>query len=318
MAMATPKISVCIPVRNGGAFLPSAVESILEQSFSDFELIIIDNCSTDGTVEWIEAKIAKAPNVRFYKNPTNLGLVGNFNACLARAQGHYVKFLCADDLLLPGCLQRMADALDADHTVTLAVGGRMLIDESGKRINTKRYADKDITVPGTEAINRCIFGKNYFGEPSAVMFRRSAAQRGFRETLPHLMDLEMWFHILEQGLMVSLADDVCAIRRHSAQMSWRAIETGALVDDNVTLFSDYGEKPYIRRTWSKLAIRRLRMAYRVWMCKNALNRDKRNQILAAHSYKLFYYTVMPVLASALSVWRKSGLLLRRQRQASAQ
>ena len=302
--MTFPKVSVCIPVRNGGTFLPLAVESVLEQSFQDMELIIVDNCSTDGTAEWIAQKISKVSNVRFYQNATNIGLVGNFNACLAQARGEYIKFLCADDLLLSGGLWRMVEVLDADPSVTLVVGGRRLIDDNGRKIATQRYAAENVKISGTEVINRCIFGANYVGEPSAVMFRKKAAQRGFRESLSHLMDLEMWFHLLEQGSMVSLADEVCGIRRHSGQMSRHSIKTGALIDDNVSLFDEYGGKSYISNTWTNITICKIKIAYRVWMCKDAISVDKRNQILAGHSSKLFYYVMMPILAKALRMWRK--------------
>ena len=157
----TPKVSVCIPVRNGGDFLPRAVDSVLQQSFDDYELIIVDNCSTDGTVKWIEDKLQAAPKIRFYRNATDLGLVGNFNTCLAYAKGEYIKFLCADDLLLPESVRRMSDALNADPSVVLVTGGRKLIDESGATITAQRYAAKNVRLPGAEVINRCIFGRNY-------------------------------------------------------------------------------------------------------------------------------------------------------------
>ena len=304
----SPKVSVCIPVRNGGDFLPLAVNSVLQQSFDDFELIIVDNCSTDGTVKWIEERLSTAPNIRFYKNATNIGLVGNFNACLAYARGEYIKFLCADDLLLPDGLQRMSAALDADLSAVLVTGGRNLIDESGAAIAAQRYAAENVVLPGIEVINRCIFGKNYIGEPSAVMFRRRAAQRGFQESLPHLMDLEMWFYLLEQGRMVSLADEVCAIRQYAGQMSQQNVKTGALIDDNVRLFDAYGSKPYIQNTWANRTSRKIRIAYRVWMCRDALNAGKRNQILTTSSSKIFYYTLMPMLAGMLTMWRKARLL----------
>jgi glycosyltransferase involved in cell wall biosynthesis len=303
----SPKVSVCIPVRNGGDFLPLAVDSVLRQSFDDYELIIVDNCSTDGTAKWVEEKLSAAPRIRFYKNATNIGLVGNFNACLAYAKGEYIKFLCADDLLLPDSVRRMSEALDADSSAVLATGSRRLIDESGETLTTQRYATESVRLPGAEVINRCIFGKNYIGEPSAVMFRRKVAQRGFHESLPHLMDLEMWFYLLEQGSMVSLADEVCAIRQYAGQMSQQNVRTGALIDDNVRLFDAYGSKPYIQNTWANRTSRQIRIAYRVWMCRDALNSSKRNQILTSSSSKIFYYTLMPMLAGMLTMWRKAGL-----------
>jgi glycosyltransferase involved in cell wall biosynthesis len=294
-----------------------AVDSVLQQSFENYELIIVDNCSTDGTAKWVEEKISAAPKIRFYRNAIDIGLVGNFNACLAHATGEYIKFVCADDLLLPQSLQRMTDALDADSSVTLVTGGRRLIDGKGTKIATRRYAGEDLKLPGTEVINRCIFRKNFIGEPTAVMFRRATAQRGFREALAHLMDLEMWFYLLEQGSMISLADEVCAVRQYSGQMSHRNLKTGALVDDNVRLFDEYGKKSYIQDTWTNKTSRRIRMAYRVWLCKDALNTDKRNQILATHSSKSFYYIMMPVLAGLLAMWRKAKLSRGWQSQKSA-
>ena len=306
----SPKVSVCIPVRNGGDFLPLAVDSVLQQSFDDYELIIVDNCSTDGTVKWIEEKASTAPKIHFYQNATNIGLVGNFNACLGYARGEYIKFLCADDLLLPESVQRMSDALDADSSVALLVGGRELIDEKGAPIATRKYAAENAKVPGIEVINRCFFGKNYIGEPSAVMFRKKNAQRGFQESLPQLMDLEMWFHLLEQGTMVSLSDEVCAIRQYSGQMSQQNIKTGALIEDNVRLSDAYGNKSYIQNTWTNQTSRKIRIAYRVWMCRDALNADKRDQILAKQSSRIFYYAVMPMLAGMLAMWRKARSLRR--------
>jgi glycosyltransferase involved in cell wall biosynthesis len=306
----SPRVSVCIPVRNGGAFLPLAVDSVLSQTFDDMELIIVDNCSTDGTAEWLERKSAAVGKIRFFRNATDIGLARNFNACLAHATGAYVKFLCADDLLLPGSLQRMAAALDADASATLAVGARRLIDDKGATIAVQRYARKNLDISGAQAINRCLFGKNYIGEPSAVMFRRSAAPRGFSQAFPHLIDLEMWFHLLEQGRLISLADEVCAIRRHAAQMTHQNTRSGALLDDNVRLFEHYGRKPYIRASRARALGRKARLAYRVWLCKGGISAEHRDSVLKRHSSKLLYRGAVPVFAKMLSAWRSLRLFLR--------
>jgi glycosyltransferase involved in cell wall biosynthesis len=300
----SPRISVCIPVKNGGEFLPLAVESVLTQARDDFELIIVDNCSTDGTTEWIEKRAASDRRIRFFRNPVDIGMTANFNACLKHAAGKYVTLLCADDVLLPLSLQRMSQALDGDPRVIMVVGARRLIDESGAKIATQKYAGTDTRLPGRQVINRCIFGANYIGEPSAVMFRREMAQRGFREALSQLMDLEMWFYLLEQGDMANLKDEVCAVRRHPGQITQQSIKTGVLIDENVILFKEYGSKPYIDSTFLNGAMRKIRMAYRVWMCRDSMSAEKRNQILAGHSSRLFYFLMMPAIAGLLAAWRK--------------
>ncbi len=212
-----------------------------------------------------------------YKNPVDIGMAANFNACLRQAKGEYIKFLCADDVLLPESLQRMSHVLDSDPRVTLVVGGRRLIDESGRKFSTKSYSKRAIRISGTQAINRCLFGVKYIGEPSAVMFRRSVAQRGFRESLVQLIDLEMWFYLLEQGAMAVLADEICSVRRHSGQETQRNIRSGAPVDDNIFLFGEYGGKPYVKRTLVDMASWKLRIAYLLWLCKRRhRNKEERS------------------------------------------
>jgi len=298
-----PKISVCIPVRNGGEFLPLAVESVLSQSFDDMELIIVDNCSTDGTAAWLAREASGVDKIKCFRNAVDIGMTRNFNACLSHATGEYVQCLCADDLLSPGSLKTMADALDAAPSATLVVGARKLIDDKGAVIGMQRYASENLDIPGEQAIKRCLFGKNYIGEPSAVMFRRSAAARRFDESFSLLMDLEMWCHLLEQGSLISLPDEVCAIRRHAAQMTHENTRSGALLDDNVNLLERYGRKPYIRPSRAQSLSRKARIAYRVWMCKDGISAEKRDSVLTQYSSKLMYRTAVPVFAIMLSAWR---------------
>lgn len=307
-----PEVSICIPVRNGADFLGQALESVLQQSFGDYEIIVVDNASTDGTVFLVEELIAKNPGkaLHLLKNQCNIGLVANFNACLKQARGKYIKFLCADDLLLPLCLEKMAHMLDAGASVSLVAGGRLIMDEAGNRIGFRRYARSEKTVPGKRAINRFLFGANHIGEPTAVMFRREAALRGFRKDFSHLMDMEMWFHLLEQGDLAILPEPLCAIRRHLNQMTALNIRSGALVEDNVRIFEEYGNKPYIRKSCLSGAGRRIRMAYRVWVCRNHLDTARRCQILKLYSIPLIYHMVMPILANLLYRLRHTRLLRR--------
>jgi glycosyltransferase involved in cell wall biosynthesis len=303
-------------VKNGGSFLPLAVESVLAQLTEDFELVVVDNCSSDGTAQWIEQKAANTPRIRFYRNSADVGMTANFNACLKQAQGEYVKFVCADDFLLPHSLQRMSHVLDKHPEVSLVVGGRRLIDESGTKIASQNYAGEDLTVPGPEVINQCLFGGNDIGEPTAVMFRRAAARRGFQESLSQLMDLEMWFYLLEQGDMAILADEVCAIRRHPGQLTRQSIVTGALIDENIALFEEYGDRPYVEKTLFNVLMRKIRMAYRVWLCRDSLPAEKRNRILTDHSSKLLYLLLMPVIGEGLAMWRQLAAAIRTAIRAS--
>src|SRR5436309_15105082 len=115
-----PKISVCIDSFNYGRFLSEAIESVLNQTCEDFELIISDDCSTDGSFEFAERYADQDSRVAVFRNTRNLGMVKNRNACLAQAGGEYVKWLHADDFLSsPQALGTMSAALDRNPAVSL-------------------------------------------------------------------------------------------------------------------------------------------------------------------------------------------------------
>src|ERR1700691_6171602 len=97
--MNPPKVSVLIPTYNYARYLAEAIESVLEQDFQDFELLIVDDCSSDNTAEVVQPFCARDARVRFAVNPTNLGMVNNWQRCLDHARGSYIKFLFGDDTL---------------------------------------------------------------------------------------------------------------------------------------------------------------------------------------------------------------------------
>ena len=94
-----PKISVLVPTYNYARYLPQTIESILRQTHSNFELLISDDASTDGSAEIIRHYADRDSRIRFMIHPTNLGMVANWNWCLQQARGDYVKFVFGDDLL---------------------------------------------------------------------------------------------------------------------------------------------------------------------------------------------------------------------------
>src|SRR4051812_32745176 len=112
-----PRVSVLIPAYNSGRFLTEAVESILAQTTADWELIVIDDASTDGTPE----RLASCNDARLVRlrNPTNLGQVRSINRGLAVARGRYVACLDHDDVAEPGRLERQSDFLDAHPDVSV-------------------------------------------------------------------------------------------------------------------------------------------------------------------------------------------------------
>jgi len=219
--MSAPSVSVLIPSYNCARYLPETIESVLAQNFRDFELVILDDRSSDSSNEVLERYARRDERIQYRLNERNLGLVGNWNACLSAAHGKYVKYLHSDDKLTrPTALENLVTLLEEQPSASLAACGREIIDENSRRVRIKGFAGRRLTVPGAAAIARTVgTGSNLIGEPSCVLFRRADAARGFDPQYRQLVDLEMWFHLLRRGDLVFTPECLCAFRRHDRQQS---------------------------------------------------------------------------------------------------
>jgi glycosyltransferase involved in cell wall biosynthesis len=229
-ASVAPTVSVCVPVYNGGAFIAETLRSILAQTYTEFELLVTDNRSTDGTVEIVRS--FTDPRIRLVINDTNLGAVGNFNHALAQARGGRVKIVCADDVLAPTCLAEQMAALDAAPGAVLACSARRIVDHRGRAWMVRRFPGRSGRVPGREAIARAIrTGTNAFGEPVAVLFDRDAAIRagGFDANWQFCVDIDFWCRLLTQGDAVIQSAVLCSFR--VSRGSWSAALGAAQADE---------------------------------------------------------------------------------------
>jgi glycosyltransferase involved in cell wall biosynthesis len=243
-----PKVSVLIPVYNGGRFLAECLDSVLAQDFADMEILIADDGSTDGSQALIQRYAEKDRRLRWWRNPVNLGLAGNFNNCLRAAHGDYIKYVLQDDLLLsPSAIRKMVQAMDADPLVTLVGSGSHVIDDRGNRREIRKPFRRSRVVEGKAAIMRCLTSNgNRIGEPSVVMFRRAAAGRGYDERYRQLIDLDFWFHLLEQGRFAYVAEPLCAFRQHSEQQTAVNRQAGAQMQDEMMLARAWLFQPWLR------------------------------------------------------------------------
>lgn len=247
-----PKLSVCIDSFNYGRFLSEAIESVLKQSFHDFELIIGDDCSSDNSIGIARSYAAKDKRIVIEVAPVNRGMVKNRNACLRLARGEYVKCLHADDFLFsPDALARMVATLDANRAVSLVASTRRMVDEQSQPIDTWSGFDRERPIAGTTVINRCLLEqRNLIGGPSAVMFRRALGARGFDEGFFVMADLEMWFHLLEQGCFAYIRDPLCAVRVHPRQQTAKDRSALEPALENRKLLCRYLHKNYVQlRRW---------------------------------------------------------------------
>ncbi|HEX6040597.1 glycosyltransferase family 2 protein, partial [Longimicrobium sp.] len=118
--MSAPRVSIGMPVYNGGALLAQALDATLAQTFRDVEVIISDNASTDDTEAVCRAAAARDPRVRYVRQPRNLGPLANFHYVLHEARGDYFMWAACDDLREPTFVEKLAAALDAAPGAVLA------------------------------------------------------------------------------------------------------------------------------------------------------------------------------------------------------
>lgn len=199
-----------------------AIESVLAQSFHDFELIISDDCSTDSSPEIIERYASQDPRVIWWRVPKRLGLFSNYNKCLERASGTYVKPFAQDDLWAPELLSKQVNLLDEHGEVALVAARRVCIDEHGDKLPVHPECVPDIlgeqlVYPSELVIAACLNHHldNLIGEPCAVMFRKSSQGSGFQTILKHAGDIEYWLRILKDGHFGMINEPLVFFRRHS-------------------------------------------------------------------------------------------------------
>ncbi len=227
----SPRISVCIPTYNGAKYLGEAIESILNQTCLDFELIVIDDNSSDGTETVVRS--FNDERISFIQNPSRLGLVGNWNKCLEAATGPYICVFHQDDVMMPDNLAKKIKVLDENPTVGMVHSNVWQIAENGFVLSKWWYFEPDptqpIVKPGYAAFDELFTGVNIVCCPSVVLRRESYKQLGgFDAQLPFTADWEMWLRI---GLFYDVAylpEGLIKYRRHEAMETLNFSEVKAL------------------------------------------------------------------------------------------
>lgn len=130
----TPQVSIGLPVYNGEKYLEETLDSLLAQTFSDFEIIISDNASTDGTENICRSYADLDKRIKYYRNDVNLGAADNYNIVFQLADGDYFKWSAADDLLAPEFLERCVKILDNDSGIVLCYTRTEEIDRDGNSL----------------------------------------------------------------------------------------------------------------------------------------------------------------------------------------
>jgi glycosyltransferase involved in cell wall biosynthesis len=226
----TPRVSVVVPAYNNVEFIDATIRSILGQTYRDFELVVSDHSSTDGTSETLQ-RFTADPRVRLSRLASGGGASANFNAVTNLATGEFVKLVCGDDLLAPDSLAEQVAALEAHPAAVMAASPRDIIDAAGTPVLRNRgLAGLRGEVDGAEAIRRTVLaGTNIFGEPASVLFRRAALVEagGWDARFPYLIDQATYCAVLLQGSLVAVPRTLASFRISQSQWSVQLVHAQA-------------------------------------------------------------------------------------------
>ncbi|WP_322861317.1 glycosyltransferase family A protein [Mycobacterium europaeum] len=223
---ASPLISVCVPMYNNGATIERCLRSILDQDGVDFEIVVVDDQSTDDGAT-TAAPLLRAED-RLLRNESRLGLNGNHNRGLELARGELVQFLHGDDWLLPGALRTLAGCF-GDPSVGMAFAPRRVLTEDLPWSERRRAPSKlHVYFVKLRERNRgsslvlqivALWGAsaNLIGEPSCVMFRRQLAldAGGLRNDIYQTVDLDFWLRLMLRSAVCFVPHEL-SVRHHTA------------------------------------------------------------------------------------------------------
>lgn len=261
MRDSTIPVSICVPTYNGAEYLQVCLDSILRQSFTDFEVIIVDDCSSDESFQISKEYQHKDHRIKVLKNNNNLGLVENWNRCMDLAEGEWIKFVFQDDTLEPDCIKKMYNAGSLGNW--LVVCRRSIKFENvdpAIQIGFQKYLtwmsmdsifDRQHDISAVQFCNAVVdnLGYNFIGEPTAVMIKKTMfAQYGkFNANFEQLCDFELFSRVACNRGIMYVPETLATFRIHNQGTSLKNKGKNnyrAATIDALLLFHEYATHPY--------------------------------------------------------------------------
>lgn len=211
--MSSPRVTVLMSVHNGGRWLRSAIDSVLNQTWRDFEFLVIDDASTDDSVAQIES--FRDERMRLIRLPENIGLTRSLNIGLREARGELIARHDSDDLSAPERLAQQVAFLDANTDVALLGAQARLIDAEGHSRGTRDLPLEINSIRWLSLLDNPIIH-------TAAMFRTTVVRDelgGYNESFSCCQDYDLWARVLERHSARNLADRLVSVREHCGSIS---------------------------------------------------------------------------------------------------
>jgi glycosyltransferase involved in cell wall biosynthesis len=216
-----PRVSIIIPTYNRVDFILLAIQSVIDQTFEDFELIVSDDASTEdvaGTVRSFNDK-----RIKYFRQKTNLGFIKNWNFCLNNSKGKYIKIMGDDDVLLPNCLEKSVHILENGDSVGMVCSDYWTIDNVGNFINNSQFNSESFRIfkqnqleNGKQFIKEYFLGRRRVGLPSSILFKKDLLNTvgDFDESMGSPADIDLWLRMLKISDFYYIDEKLLKMRWH--------------------------------------------------------------------------------------------------------
>ena len=295
-----PFVSVCIPVFNGRNYIKDCINSVLKQSYTNFELLIVDNCSIDETQSLVENY--NDERIRYIRNNLNIGALNNFNKCIEMAAGEYFVLLPHDDILLPGALKEFVSALE-NKNIGLVYSALHLIDENGDTLHKKINHNSNMSFTSEEALKDLI---NNFMPIQCAMVRIDILKKlgGFDLKYSLSTDIHLWSRVIFEGWGSYYINTPKSCLRSHAQQGQRAFQ-----NPNLEVLSEHWGKQLDETFWIENSFNYLQL--KIWgFIFEGMREQKYDDVYAKKIFiKIFVRSHMRFILLSLITLNKFALIL---------
>lgn len=205
------KVSVLMPVYNAEKYLAEAIDSIISQTFKDWELLIINDGSTDSSKSIIETYTDA--RIHYIENDTNLGLIETLNKGIQLCKGEYIARMDSDDVALPERLALQVQFMDNNHDYVLCGTNAIVIDSAGQATG------KVVNPSNNTFLQISLLFTNPFIHPSIIMRKKALANNLFDKKWIYVEDFELWTRLANRGKVANLEQTLLKYRWHNSNVS---------------------------------------------------------------------------------------------------
>lgn len=293
----TSKVSVCIPLFNRGRFIEQAVRSVLAQAYSDLDIVIVDNFSTDGSYEKVSA--IKDQRIRLFRNPSNIGSTGNWNRCVALAKGELIALFHADDVYEKNMIEQQVAAFENDPSLGAVFTAANIIDANGDLTGSMflepSLAEAERIDLDSAFSNYVESGRGSFVCPSVMIPKKVYDEIGGYngDDFRYAFDYDLYFRVLEKHPVRILKEKLMRYRQYNEQGTKQVIKKHHFPDEFYKLFNKFIASPALTRPLDPRLVRKISKSEKSDFYLCALNAIRRSDLLKAKEYAKAASAVLP-------------------------